>query len=128
MPRGQKKDQFTDEQLTYLGAVFDVRYGLGGLSPNTAVNVWSATKENGYALEYTKLMAETYGGTSGMTASAKGKALYHWTLPLDRRLELFKLLDESDKIRSLDLVQRELHQKRLERAINPEGLDTADTA
>ena len=116
MPTKKGKQQgFTDDQLTYLGAVFDISRGFGGQGKNSAIQIWGKHKQP-WAESYVREMAELYGGKHGAETFGS-RDFWHWTLPLEERLRLFNILDEAGKIKSMDPYQRTNYQKLLERGI-----------
>jgi hypothetical protein len=111
---GTKTQQINEADLEYLAGVFDMTWGLGGTNTNRAVVIVSK-KQGG---EFTDGLAAKYGGKSEVMITGGDKSFWTWMLPLDRRLELFDLLNAADKIRSMDVYQKDGYRLKLERAIS----------
>jgi len=80
--------------------------------------------------EWPRIMAETYGGYAEEFQSGRTEKWYWgWFVPLDRRLELLNLLEESKVIKSYSTEDFERSRQRIEKAINSQrARDTQDKA
>ena len=106
-----KPDKFTDEDLTYLTALFESNtQGIKGIGTVGYVYI-------SHTPLWPDIMAKTFGGTAEEFKSGKGKTLYGWRLSLERRLELIKAVEQAGKLRGTDLVDFDKIKFQLERAI-----------
>lgn len=106
-----KPNGLTSDQIVYLAGMFDATLGLRSTATRNAVAI-SKTED------WPKLMAEQYGGFHEQFVSNAGKTFWGWFVPLDRKVELFHLLESANVIRSLSVYELDGVRGKLERAAN----------
>jgi hypothetical protein len=110
-PRKQPPVSLTKDELIYLAGLFDGTIGLRGTSDIYAVAISKKP-------DWPEVMAKKYGGESKPFTSKGGKVLFGWFVPLQRRLELFLMLENAQLIQSLDPYDRDGVRGRLQKSIN----------
>jgi len=113
MPRTRRtKKEIAQNDLYYLAGIFESTLGLKGPGTQGAAGV-SDTED------WPREMAKTFGGYHEQFQARKTEKWYWgWYVPLERRLELLNILEESGVTKSYSREAFEKSRHRIEKAIN----------
>ncbi len=104
-----KSTKLGKEDLIYLACLFEATLNIRGTNSNSAVAI-AATPE------WPREMAKTYGGKAETFTANSGKDFVGWYLPVNRRLELWELVQPY--LRGMSEADREKTTTKLTKAVN----------
>ena len=116
-PRTKQSANLTEDQLIYLAGMFEATIGLRGVGTNGAVGI---SNTEGWP----QYMASTYGGNHRQFTTAKTEKTYWgWYVPINRRLELAKMIKEAGVSQTLTVEDWDVIVHKLEKAVNSDKGD-----